>query len=222
MLQSSDLQFLMDLKLNNNKPWFDAHRKEYEAARNNFTKFIQQVIDGFAKKEPSISHLVAKDCMFRINRDVRFSKDKSPYKTNMGAYINGDGKKAVSAGYYFHFEPGNSFMGGGIWMPMPQELNKVRQEIDYNLAGFEKIITSKKFKEVYGGLSAEKEYQLTRVPKGYAADNPAEKYLKYKCFVATAPVGDAQLTSRQLVANTIKGYEALKPLIGFLNEAIIS
>lgn len=220
MLQASTLKFLSDLKRNNNKPWFDENRERYEAAREDFTLFIQNVIDSFAKKDPSIAHLRAKDCMFRINRDVRFSKDKSPYKTNFGAYINGEGKKSLNGGYYFHFEPGNSFMGGGIWMPEAPQLAKLRQEIDYNLADFKKIISSKKFRDVYGGLSNEKEYVLTRVPKGYEADNPAAEYLKHKSFVATAAVSDAELKEKSLVAKTVKAYETLLPLVQFLNEAV--
>ena len=105
MLRLSTLKFLKDLKKNNNKPWFDAHRKEYEAAKIDFATFIQAVIDKHSKSDPTIKSTVAKDCMFRINRDVRFSKDKSPYKTNMGAYINRGGKKSVFAGYYLHWHP---------------------------------------------------------------------------------------------------------------------
>src|SRR6187455_1906492 len=184
MLQPATLKFLKDLKKNNNKPWFEAHRKEYEAAKIDFAAFIQSVIDKHSKTDPTIKSTVAKDCMFRINRDVRFSKDKSPYKTNMGAYINRGGKKSVFAGYYFHCEPGQCFVGGGLWMPMPPELNKVRQEIDYNFDAFKKIIGAKKFRSVYKDLSRDAEYVLTRVPKGYDADNPAAGYLKLKSFVA--------------------------------------
>ncbi|ODT35141.1 MAG: TIGR02453 family protein [Niabella sp. SCN 42-15] len=221
MLQSPTLKFLSELKKNNNKPWFDAHRKQYDAAREDFVSFIQNVINSFAKKEPALAHLKAKDCMFRINRDVRFSKDKSPYKTNFGAYINAEGKKSWKAGYYFHFEPGNSFRGGGMWMPEPVQLAKVRQEIDYNLADFKKIITSKKFKDTYGSLSSDKEYMLSRVPKGFEADNPAAEYLKFKSFVATAFVSDSDLTDKNLTSKTVKAYETLQPLVAFLNEATV-
>ena len=125
MLQTSTFKFLKDLKKNNNKPWFDKNRKVYEAAKADFISFIQAVIDQHGKKDASIKNLLAKDCLFRINRDVRFAKDKSPYKTNMGASINKGGRKAEnSAGYYFHLEPGGVFTGGGIWMPMPDELKK--------------------------------------------------------------------------------------------------
>lgn len=221
MLQPSTIQFLSDLKNNNHKPWFDANRGHYEAAREDFSAFIQKVIDNFSKQEPSLVHLKAKDCMFRINRDVRFSKDKSPYKTNFGAYMNAAGKKSPTAGYYFHFEPGSSFMGGGMWMPGPQHLSQVRQEIDYNLDGFSKILTSKKFKDVFGGLSTEKEYVLTRVPKGYAPDNPAAPYLKHKSFVATAFISDADLVHPSLTTKTVKAFKTLQPLIAYLNAATV-
>ncbi len=220
MLQSTTLKFLKDLKKNNNKPWFDAHRPQYEAARKDFAGFIQTVIDKHSKTDDSIKHLVAKDCMFRINRDVRFSKDKSPYKSNFGASINKGGKKSLAAGYYFHLEPGQAFTGGGVWMPMPEELRKLRQEIDYNLADFKKIIGSKKFKTTYGDLDRSKEYVLSRVPKGYESDNPAADFLKLKSYITLVSFTDTELTSKDLVTKTVKAFEALHPLIIFLNHAI--
>jgi uncharacterized protein (TIGR02453 family) len=220
MLQTSTLKFLKDLKKNNNKSWFDAHRKEYEAAKSDFSNFIQSVIDKHSKNDPSIKHIVSKDCMFRINRDIRFSKDKTPYKTNMGAYINRGGKKSLFGGYYFHCEPGQSFVGGGLWMPMPPELSKVRQEIDYNFSEFKKIITSKKFKSFYGDLSRDAEYVLSRVPKGYEPTNPAAEYLKMKSFVSMTTLKDSDLTSKDLIKKTVAGFEALQPLIEFINNSI--
>ncbi|MBS1620978.1 MAG: DUF2461 domain-containing protein [Bacteroidetes bacterium] len=221
MLQASTIKFLTLLKKNNNKPWFDLHRKEYESAKADFANFIQAVIDKYGKKDKSISLLKAKECMFRINRDIRFSKDKSPYKTNMGAYISGSGKKSIYGGYYFHCEPGQSFMGGGLWMPMPSELNKVRQEIDYNFNEFKKIINSKRFKSVYKDLSRSDEYVLTRVPKGYDSANPAAEYLKLKSFVALTKLKDTDLISGSLVNKTVDAFEALYPLIEFMNESLV-
>jgi len=220
MLQLSTLKFLKDLKKNNNKLWFDAHRNEYEKSKKDFEQFIQLVIDKHSKNDPSIKNLVAKNCLFRINRDVRFSKDKSPYKTNFGASINKGGKKAMTAGYYFHLEPGQGFTGGGIWMPMPEDLKKVRQEIDYNLPEFKKIIGSKKFKSVYGDLSRDAEYTLSRVPKGYEPDNPAAEYLKFKSFIAVIQIKDTDLTSNKLIKKTLTSFEALRPLVEFINHAI--
>ena len=220
MLQNSTIKFLKDLSKNNNKPWFDANRKQYENAKSDFAGFIQTIIDKHGKKDESIAHLKAKDCMFRINRDVRFSKDKSPYKNNMGAYINKGGKKSLFGGYYFHCQPGQSFVGGGLWMPMPPELAKVRQEIDYNLDAFKKIISSKKYKAVYNDLSRDAEYILSRVPKGYEADNPAAEYLKLKSFVTMIPLKDAELNSKDLTKKVLSAFEALQPLLEFLNQSI--
>jgi uncharacterized protein (TIGR02453 family) len=220
MLQSSTIKFLKDLKKNNNKPWFDANRKQYEAAKADFAAFVQSLIDAHGKKDASIAHLQAKDCMFRINRDVRFSKDKSPYKTNMGAFINPGGKKSNMAGYYIHVEPGGCFAGGGMYMPMPPELSKIRQEIDYNFANFKKIVGSKKFKTVYSDLDRSAEYLLSRVPKGYEADNAASDYLKLKSFVAVISIKDADLTSTAFKKQVLTAFETLQPLNGFLNEAV--
>lgn len=221
MLQSSTIKFLRDLKKNNNKPWFDKNRKVYEAAKSDFAGFIQAVIDQHSKKDPSIKSLLAKDCMFRINRDIRFSKDKSPYKTNFGASINKGGKKAFgSAGYYFHLEPGGSFTGGGLYGPTPEELKKTRQEIDYNFTDFKKIILSKKFRSVYGDLDKSPEFFLSRVPKGYEPVNPAAEYLKLKSYIALIKVSDRDLSSKELLKKTVTAFETLQPLIEFLNEAI--
>src|SRR5215210_2309026 len=130
MLEPQTLRFLAQLKKNNNREWFEKHRREYEAARIDFQNFIQLVIDDLGRKDTTVAGLQARDCLFRINRDVRFSKDKSPYKVNFGASIKREGKKSAYAGYYFHLEPGQSFAGGGLWMPGAPAVKKVRQEID--------------------------------------------------------------------------------------------
>jgi uncharacterized protein (TIGR02453 family) len=221
MLQQATINFLKDLKKNNNKAWFDKNRQVYEAAKADFAGFIQKVIDQHSQKDPSIKNLVAKDCLFRINRDVRFSKDKSPYKSNFGASINKSGRKAEhSAGYYFQVQPDRNFAGGGIWMPEPIELKKIRQEIDYNFADFKKIIGAKKFKTVYGDLDRSTEFLLSRVPKGYEADNPAAAYLKLKSFVAISFLSNADLTSKDLEKKTVAAFEALRPLISFINHSL--
>lgn len=221
MLSPHTIKFLKDLQNNNNKPWFDKNRKVYEAAKIDFAGFIQQVIDQHSKKDATIKNLVAKDCLFRINRDVRFAKDKSPYKSNFGASINKGGRKAEnSAGYYFQVQPGRNFAGGGIWMPEPNELKKVRQEIDYNFADFKKIIGARKFKSVYGDLDRSPDFLLSRVPKGYEPNNPAADYLKLKSFVAISFFSNTDLTSKDLIKKTIAAFEALQPLIEFINNSM--
>jgi uncharacterized protein (TIGR02453 family) len=220
MLQPSTLKFLKDLKKNNNKPWFDANRKAYEAAKTDFAGFIDTVIEAYGKKDPSIAQLKAKDCMFRINRDVRFSKDKSPYKTDFGASINKGGKKSMTAGYYFHLEPGESFTGGGLYMAMPDQLKNIRQEIDYSWKEFHKIISTKQFKTVYGDLYMGDDMKLVRPPKGYEADNPAIEYIKLKSWIGFSKLSNSDLISNTLLKKTVTSFEVLKPLLDFLNQGL--
>lgn len=220
MLQPATIKFLKDLKKNNQRDWFEANRKHYEAAKTDFVSHVQNVIDRFGKNDEEIASLKAKDCVFRINRDVRFSKDKSPYKSNMGASFIKGGKKSVLAGYYFHCEPGSSFVGGGLWMPEVDGLKKLRQEIDYNFDEFKKIIGSKKFVATYKELSDSEGTRLSRPPKGYEADNPAIEYIKLKSFVAVTPVSDAELTDKNLVKKITDAFETLQPFIAFVNRAL--
>lgn len=214
------LNFLRSLKKNNTKEWFDANRNTYETAKKEVQDFTTALIKELSKIDPSVAHLTYKDCLFRINRDVRFSKDKSPYKTNFGIYICAGGKKSMMAGYYLHVEPGASFIGGGLYMPMPPQLAKVRQEIDYNFDTFKKIITSRSFTKHYAGLN-EGEDKLTRVPKGYEVDNPAAEYLKHKSFIVTKPLSDKEILDKTLMPESIKAFQALKPLVEFLNESLV-
>jgi uncharacterized protein (TIGR02453 family) len=219
MLQQSTVNFIKALKKNNNKAWFDEHRKQYEAAKQDFEGLVQKLIDAHARQDSSIVDLKAKACIYRINRDVRFSKDKSPYKSNFGAGINGAGKKSVTAGYYVQIEPGKSFVGGGLYMPMPPDLKKVRQEIDYNWEEFKSIINNKKFKAVYGKLSDGEEMKLTRVPQGFDKDAAAAEFLKYKSFVALKPLTDEELTEKNLVKKMAEAFTVLQPLMNFLNRS---
>jgi uncharacterized protein (TIGR02453 family) len=219
MLQHATLQFLKDLQKHNNKPWFDRNR--YDAAKSDFLQFIDELIPAFGKKDASIASLTARECIFRINRDIRFSKDKTPYKRNLAVSLNKGGKKSVLAGYYFHLEPGNnSFIGGGVWQPMPADLQKVRQEVDYNLKDFKKILNTKNFKTIYGDLSHEEGIALSRVPKGYEVDNPAAEYLKLKSFITMTNISDKELTDKGLLNQTVRAFETIQPLISFLNEAL--
>ena len=221
MLEPQTLKFLNALKKNNYKPWFDAHRAQYEAARIDFQNFIQLVIDALAKSDPSVAGLQARDCLFRINRDIRFSNDKTPYKTNFGASIKPGGRKSGLSGYYFHLEPGASFAGGGLWMPENAALKKMRQEIDYNWEEFSGIVGEKSFKKVFGDLYRGGDASLSKNPKGYETDNPAIEYLKLKSFIAEQSISDAELTTAQLHKKTVTAFQTIQPLIGFINRAIM-
>ena len=218
MIQSDTLRFLKNLHKNNNKDWFDAHRDTYEVAKANFKEFVEELILGISKFDPAVKHLEAKNCIFRINRDVRFSKDKSPYKNNFGASISPGGKKSFTAGYYFHLQPGASFLAGGMWQPEPVNLNAIRQEIDYNFSDFKKIISSKKFKDLFGDLHTEN--KLKRAPKGYEEDNEAIEYLKLKGFTVFHKLKDEEITSKDLVKTITELSVTVKPFIDFLNAAV--
>ncbi|NLR79163.1 DUF2461 domain-containing protein [Chitinophaga eiseniae] len=218
MLQPSTLKFLKSLRLNNNKVWFDEHKTEYQAAKADFESMVQQLIDGLSKQEPSMQGLQLKDCVFRIYKDVRFSKDKTPYKVNLAASFQAGGKKSTLAGYYFHMEPGgNSFAGGGLWMPGAPELKKLRQEIDYNFQEFEQLISNKEFIKQFGKIEGE---ALKTAPQGYQPDNPAIAYLKLKSFVVSHPFTDEACTQPALVREILKTFAIMQPFIQFINRAM--
>ncbi len=218
MLQSSTIQFLKALKKNNNKEWFDKNRKIYEQAKADYLNFVTIMLNEIQGFDTSLMELQPKQCIFRLNRDVRFSKNKDPYKTNFGASFSKGAKKIQTAGYYFHLEPGENFVGGGLWMPMAPDLNKVRQEIDYCFKEFSSILKKPAFKSTYGDM--DNSMKLVRPPKGFDVDNPALEYLKLKSFVVTRSIKDTELTDKQLVKNVVKDFKTIAPLVHFLNRAI--
>ncbi len=219
MIQKNLLEYLKALQINNNKPWFDTHKKRYDEARISFIEVVDTIIPAIAKFDPEIGNLTAKECIFRINRDVRFSKNKQPYKNNMAAYFNRAGKKGTGAGYYLHIEPARSFAAAGIWMPLPEDLLKIRQEIDYNFKEWKKIIGSGSFKNQFEN-GIDKSNSLVRPPKGYEPDNAAIEFIKLKSFVTTKPLTEADLINKNFVADLSKTFNAVKPMIDFINRAL--
>lgn len=219
MLQSTTLKFLKDLKKNNNKTWFDEHRKQYETARSDFNNLVEELITVIALFDAPIGQLSVKECVFRINRDVRFSKDKRPYKNNMACYFNRGGKKSNGAGYYLHVEPGNSMAAGGMWVPETAVLAGIRQEIDYNFTDWKKIIENKNFTKTFT-QGVKSNDTLIRPPKGYDENNQAIEFLKMKSFVASRPFTDLDLQNKTFVKEVAKTFSTMKPLIDFLNTSV--
>ena len=218
MIPPTSLKFLTALKKNNNRTWFELHRKQYETVKADFLSLVQQVIAGIATFDSSIGVLEAKKCTFRINRDVRFSKNKDPYKNNLAAYFNKDGKKGNGAGYYLHMEPGKSFAAGGIWMPEPGVLASIRQEIDYSFDEWKNIVTGKGVKKIFSdGIKGD---VLSRPPKGYDETNRAIEYLKMKSFIVSRPFTDIELQNKLFIKDVTKTFLAMKPLIDFLNTSL--
>ncbi len=218
MLQRSSIQFLENLANNNNRPWFEEHKDEYLTVKAEFESLVTEVLSILGEDEPLLKGLAAKDCIMRIYRDVRFSKDKSPYKLNLGAGFSKGGRKFTGAGYYLHIEPGGkSFAGGGIWMPPGPQLKAVRQEIDYNFKDFTAIVNDKKFTKAFGEVDGER---LVKPPKGYDAENPAIDYLRLKSFTVGQQITDEDLTKKGLVKKITGTFGTMRPFIEFLNRAV--
>jgi uncharacterized protein (TIGR02453 family) len=222
MIQQTSLQFLDDLRDNNHKEWFTENRKRYDTMKADYVGLADRILTEMKKHDEGLELLTAKDCIFRVNKDVRFSKDKSPYKTHLGIALHPMGKKMMTAAYYLHIERGQSFIGGGLWQPEAPLLSKVRKEINYFYNDLREILDGKTFKSTYGDLSIESGYKLSRLPKGYEADNPAIEYLKLKSFTVGKPISDKALTDPKLFDQVIKDFRAIQPLLGFINRGLMS
>lgn len=212
-LAKTTVTFLADLKKNNDRDWFGVHKNRYEAARVDFIAFLDSLLAATAPFEPIAASQQGKDLIFRIYRDVRFSKNKNPYKDHFGAYLAEGGRKSINPGYYLHISPGNqSFIASGLWMPLAEPLKAIRQEIDYNLAEFEKIIHHPEFEKFYGNITGD---QLKTTPKGYTTDNPAIHYLKFKGWNVVHMLPDSVLTSDGLLPVCLEAIKLAKPLKEF-------
>jgi uncharacterized protein (TIGR02453 family) len=206
---------LSDLKNNNDRNWFAENRKRYEDAKSNYETFVQEILNEIVRFDPIFRGLEPKSCMFRINRDTRFSHDKSVYKTNFGAFMVRGGKKNGDKfpGYYFHIEPGSSFVAGGAYIPPAPWLNAIRERIDVDAERLIKIVNDKEFRKYFGGLEGEK---LRTAPKGYPRDHPQIELLKMKSYLAEMAIPDKVVTSDECFDLVVGAFRAMKPLNDFL------
>lgn len=216
-INASTLEFLNLLKHNNNKEWFDKNRSLYVTAKANFESFVQNLIHEIIEFEPIMKGLEVKNCVFRINRDVRFSNDKSPYKTNMGAFMVRGGKQNGDkyAGYYFHIEPGKSMLAGGAYIPPSPWLTAIREKIDDDPDRLVGIINNPGFKKYFGQIEGEK---LKKAPKGFSPDHKQIELLKYKSYLAVKESSDETVLGSNYFQYAIDVFKAMKPLNDFLNE----
>ena len=217
-LKNSTLLFLKDLHKNNNREWFNENKDRYRAAHTNVADFVEVLIEEIGKFDEEILKIDAKKALFRIYRDVRFSKDKSPYKTNFGAGL-GMGKGNRISGYYLHIEPGKSFLAGGVYQPEPSVLKEIRKEISMSGNEFLKILEQKDFRNNFRGLSVEN--KLQRVPAGFEKDDPMSEYLKLKNFIVVHPISDASLLKENAAKDFAKIFESIKPLNDFLESPFL-
>lgn len=211
------IDFLAELKANNDRDWFQKNKKRYDTIKNEMLSFLGKLIPEIAAFDSQLAAIQPKECIFRIYRDVRFSSDKSPYKTHIGSFISMTGRKGNHPGYYIHIEPGQSFLAGGLYMPPPDLLKAVRNEIYFNADAFKAITNHPDFIRFFGKLDdADK---LTRPPKGFESDWPDIELLKYKSYVVSHYVSDEIFTNTHPKDLCLEVFKAMYPLNAFLQRA---
>lgn len=211
------LDYLLDLRFNNSKPWFDENRKRYEQAQAHFEALVGDILQQFGVVE-DLGDTTVKQCLFRINRDIRFTKDKSPYKSHMAAHIGKGGRKGSGRSYYVHIEPGGSFIAAGAYAPSPEQLKQIRAAIAAD--GGKKlnaILTNKTFKQYFGTMQGD---TLKTAPKGYDSDHPAIEMLKHKGFIALHKLDDEDVLKDDLAATIVTVCKALKPFEDYFHTIL--
>jgi uncharacterized protein (TIGR02453 family) len=220
MMTKEALQFLADLVANNNTDWMHANKKRYENYKKDYHNYIASLLAEMKPLDKSLEPLEIKNCTFRINRDIRFSKDKSPYKTNMGVWFTQNKFRKNSPGYYVHFEKGNSFIAGGVWCPEPDELKRIRKEIAFFHDDLEAIVNDKTFKKEFNALTRDENNTLKKAPKDFEPNHPAIEFLKLKSFTASEKIDDKLFLDKDFSKIVAQKLMALKPLNDFLNRAL--
>ncbi len=211
------LDFLRDLRVNNNKQWFDQNRKRYDTARDHFETLVAELIASFGDIE-DVTGTTPKECIFRLNRDIRFSPDKTPYKTHMSAVIGKGGRKSEGRSYYLHIQPdGGSLLAGGMFSPTPQQLEKMRSHLAEDAKDFKKIIQNADFIRYFGKVQGE---ALKTTPKGYPKDHPDIDLLRLKQYLAEHSLTDAQVVAPDLKDHILQAFKAMKPFVTYIHEAL--
>ncbi len=220
MITKEALQFLEDLIANNNTQWMHANKKRYEDYKKDYHNYIASILAEMKPLDKNLESLEVKNCTFRINRDIRFSKDKSPYKTNIGVWLTQNKFKKNSPGYYIHFEKGNSFIAGGVWCPDTDELKRIRKEIAFFYEDLEAIVDNKTFKKEFSTLDRDEKNSLKKAPKDFDANHPAIEFLKLKSFTASQKLADNTFFNPNFSKMVAQKLIALKPINDFLNRAL--
>ena len=211
-------KFLKELRKNNNREWFMANKDRYATLHKEYIVIVEKLIAGIATFDPEIAGLDAKSCVYRIYRDIRFSNDKTPYKTHFGAYMTGHGgRTSPYGGYYLHIEPDNSLVSGGVWCPTPAMLKSLRRDIYDNMEEFIGILENKKFKKNYGELEGE---SLKRMPDGFPKDYQYDYILKHKNFVVSGNKPEDFFYSENWIDEVVENFRILYPFNKFLNYTI--
>ncbi|PTQ94987.1 uncharacterized protein (TIGR02453 family) [Mucilaginibacter yixingensis] len=219
MIKSETLKFFTALAENNHRDWFMAHKDEFEVVKENITDFAGEVIKSLSKIDPLVDPATdPKKCVMRIYRDIRFSKDKTPYKTWLGIHKFTAGKYTGGIGYYIHIQPGQSFAGGGYWLPEGDHLKAIRQEVDYNADELKAIVDAPDFKSMFGEFRDQE--QLKGAPAGYQTDDENISLIKLKSFTAVKSITDKELQQKDLIDTIAAIFEKIYPLNTFLQQAV--
>lgn len=222
MLSKNSLQFLDDLKANNNRDWFLDNKKRYEVFKKDYLQLVADFLDAMKPLDPSLEMLEVKNCSFRINRDIRFSKDKSPYKDHVGIWISSGSKGMNRSGYYVHIARSGSFIAGGFYCPEADDLKKVRKEIAYFHEDLEEIMNNKSFQKEFGDFDRNEKNLLKNPPRGYEKDHPAIEFLKLKSFETSQKFDVEEVLKEDFVSKMTQKLIVLKPLNDFINRALTS
>ncbi|MEE8334873.1 MAG: DUF2461 domain-containing protein [Candidatus Neomarinimicrobiota bacterium] len=217
MITKDTFKFLKELKKNNNREWFRSNKAAFDSAFENFYDLVAMLIHQISDFDESLFGLEPKGCIFRIYRDVRFSKNKLPYKTWFGANLKGGGRKEPGPGYYFHLDPGNSFAGGGIWHPEKETLDKIRERLVEKPREFKKVVEAPSFKKNFGELGGEK---LKVAPQGYAKDHAQIQWLRHKDLVALRSIPDQTILSPDIFEDSLEIFKNIYPLNKFISAAM--
>jgi uncharacterized protein (TIGR02453 family) len=210
------ITYLNDLSKNNEREWFHANKKRYQESKNTFLSVVDEIIRTMELTDIRLQDLDAKDTVFRINRDVRFSRDKSPYKTHFGSYIAKGGRKSPNAGYYLHIEPNQFFIGGGVWHPEKEELKAVRQEIMFQPEKYSATLNS----VVKNGFTIMEEDKLKTGPKDFDKESPHIELIKYKSYILSRQLSKKELNSPDVASIVANYFSQLYPYTSFLNTAM--
>lgn len=219
MINKKVLQFLKELSNNNNREWFQANKEWFNEIQNEMIAITGYFLTEIEKFDKSVKGVDPKQCIFRIYKDVRFSKDKSPYKTHLGIFMRGGDKKIEGTGYYLHIEPQGSLLGGGCYQPDPKSLQNIRDSIIKDAKSFKKIIHAQSFQKDFGTeFYAEK---LKTAPKGFAKDHPEIELLKYKGFAVAKKIKDSDLLSKSFLQESVVTFKNVFPLNQFLDKSML-
>ncbi len=211
------LGFLDELSRNNNRAWFEEHRPDYQAARATFEQFIEGLIDEFRESD-GLEGLSARECVARIFRDIRFSKDKSPYKTNLAALVGPGGWRGSASGYYLSIAPHDqTIVAGGLHEPTPEQLEHFRRAIARNASAFKKITQVRGFVDTFGAVQGER---LKTAPKGYDRTHPEIALLQLKQITVSHPFTDREVLAGDFKAKVVRACRAMRPFLDFMEEVI--